>query len=93
MSLADLSLEEVGVYLGVLLPFFRHVAILSNRADGADWLTGAALDANVGIDEVLLIRVGGVDAIDGASLYARRVFDIDAWLADGICHIRTPILK
>src|SRR5438132_1111631 len=90
-SPASSALEEVRVYLGVLLPLVRHVAVLTDSADRANRLAGTALDADVRVDEILAIGVRCVDAVDGASLYTRRILDIDARLANGVRHARSPV--
>ena len=68
-------------------PLLREVVLEEDGFDGADFGADATVDALIGIDEVLLLGVVGVDAVDGADLDARGVLDADAWFAD---HIRHP---
>src|SRR5947207_1437375 len=72
------AFEEVRVDLSVLLPLVRHIAVLADGAHGANRLTCPAFDADVRIDEILLIFIRRVNAIHGACFDARGVLDPDA---------------
>src|SRR3712207_9364665 len=62
---------------------FPYTTLFRSRADlGAD----AAVDALLGVDEVLLGLVGRVDAVDRADLDAAVVLDPDARLRDHVRH-------
>jgi len=54
--------------------------------DGTLRLTGAAVDALIRIDEVLLVIVGRINAVDGAHGDAAGVFHVDARLGDDVGH-------
>jgi len=54
--------------------------------DGTLGLAGAAVDALIRIDEVLLVIVGGINAVDRAHGDATGVFHVDARLGDDIGH-------
>ena len=86
-----LRLVVLEVDLGVLLPLLRELVLGEARVDGARLDAGVAVDALVRIDEELLdvVVVGlvrrGMDAVDGADLYAGVVLLADAGLRDDVC--------
>src|SRR5581483_11705045 len=90
---SGLAAEELGVLFGVFLPLFREVVEGEDGRDGANGNAGAAIDTFDGVDvEHLLVGVGGffflgVDAVDRASVNARRVLGTDARFRDYIGHI------
>src|SRR3954453_22591812 len=66
------------------LPFVRQSVLREDRFDRAFRLTGAAVDALLGVDHEL--SAGLVDAVHGADVDARFVFDVDAGLGDDVGH-------
>jgi hypothetical protein len=67
-------------------PLGRHLVLRVDSIDGTGVDTGAAVDALVGIDEVLLGSVVAVDAVDRADLDTGSVLEADAGLGDPISH-------
>lgn len=80
------GLEPVGVDVDVLLPLVGRVVLEEDRVHGADRLAGGAVDARLGVDVVLLVILGAVDAVDGADVHAGRVLYADAGLGNDVCH-------
>src|SRR3954462_2929757 len=72
------------VLLDVAGPLCRHVRVRENRLDGTPGLTRTAVDAFIGVDVVLMVRL--VDAVHGADLDAARVFGPDARPGDDVGH-------
>src|SRR5262245_2440060 len=81
-----LLLEELGVLRDLMLLLARHFVRGKDGVHRADGLAGAAVDADVGIDEVLLLGIGGLDAIDGTLLHAGLILDVDAGVGDDVGH-------
>ena len=80
-------LVEVGlVELGVILPLFRHRILREDRAHRADRLAGAAVDALIWMDEVLIVRVRRVDAVNRADSDSGLVFHADTGFGNYIGH-------
>src|SRR5258708_17216944 len=85
LSRRRLALEDVAVQGGVLLPLRRHVFLGEDGRDGALRFARAAIDALVRVD---VQHVGPlVDAIHGAHVDTRAIFDVDARLGDHIRHL------
>src|SRR5258706_13031771 len=77
MSPNELLLVEVDlVHLDVVLPFVRHSVFRKDRANGTDGLAGTAVDALIGVDEVHVVRVGRINAVNRAHVYAACVLQI-----------------
>lgn len=85
-------MEEVSVYLDVVLPFFRHIAIGVDGRNGALGLTEAAIYALIGVDEehvvnlVVLCIDTFMDAIHGANRHAGLILHADTGLGNNIGH-------
>ena len=85
--------EVIGVDLGEAGPLFREVIKSEDRGDRTNGYTSAAIDALHRID-IKLGRVSEgcfifprVNAIDGACIDTRCVFDSDAGFGDYIGHL------
>src|SRR6267378_4593546 len=62
-------LVEIGlVDLGVVLPFVRHCVFRENRAHGTHRLAGAAVDAFIGMDEVHVVCIRCIYAVNGTDI-------------------------
>jgi hypothetical protein len=89
-------LKEGGVFLDKLLLVFRHVVESKHRVRLADRETGAAVDAFCGVDIHLGrgLKLGfilfGVNAIGGADVNAKSVFD--AGVGDYVGHDESSLL-
>src|SRR5688572_28299002 len=81
-----LFLEVVGVDLGLVLLVGGDLVGRVDRVDRADGLAGAAVDADVGVDEVLLRVVVRLDAVDRALLDAGLVLHVEAGVGDHVGH-------
>ena len=82
-----LLLKVVSVDLDESAPLFRDFVL---RVDGIDWArvnARSAVDAFVGIDEVLVGCIVRVDAIHRADLHAGGILESDARLGDGVCQL------
>src|SRR5437016_6294305 len=80
--------EPIRVGLDVVLPLLRHVILEEDRVYGADRLAGGAVDADLGIDVVLLVLAGAVDAVHRADVHAGGILRADAGLRDYVSHLR-----
>src|SRR5690606_27894657 len=76
------SAEVGAVLLDVVRPLGRDIGVREDRSDGALGLAGAAVDALVRMDVVLVLAL--IDAVDGTDLDAARVLRPDARLGDHI---------
>jgi hypothetical protein len=82
------------IHLLEFLPLLRQVVEDKDSRYGADGNTSPTIDALRWVDEELLrsfeirLVVPWMDAINGAGIYAGRVFDPDAWFGDHIRHYR-----
>jgi len=76
--------EEVDVGVVVALPLLRNIVFVVDRLNGADRLTGAAVNALVGVD--VEHPLAFVDAVDRALVDARTVLEIHARLGDDVGH-------
>jgi hypothetical protein len=89
----QLLLVEIDlVDLDVVLPFVGHCVLGKDRADRADRLTGTAIDALIGVDEIHVVGISGVNTIHRTNVAAARVLDVDARLGDHIGH-RSQLLR
>jgi hypothetical protein len=80
-------LVEVGlVHLDVALPFVRDGILGKDRADRAHRLTCTTVDALVGVDEVHIVRVGRIYAVDRTDIHTACVLESNAWLGDHVGH-------
>src|SRR5438045_2052694 len=86
ISRSSLLLEVVGVDPDEVRPLGRHLVLREDRVDRTGIDASAAVDALVGIDEVLVGGVVGVDAIDRTDLHAGGVLQVDARLGDYVRH-------
>src|SRR3954468_22463826 len=68
------------------LPFVGERVLREDRLDGAFRLARAAVDALFGVNDEDSICL--VDAVDGAHVNARSVFDVDAGFGDDVRHAR-----
>src|SRR5919202_986716 len=84
-------LEVVGVDLDEVLPLRRYLVLGEDRVDRALRLTGAAVDALVRVDVVLLVVVGRVDAVDRTDGHATGVLDSDARFRNDVGHLDSPL--
>src|SRR5437879_160208 len=82
------GLEVVGVELGVSLPLLGNVVVDEDSGHRASGLTGAAVDALLGVDVKLWVFVGAVDAVHRANIDAGLVLGADAGLGDYVGHRR-----
>src|SRR5205814_7093198 len=88
VRLAELPVfEVVGVDLDELAPLLRHFILREDRIHRARIDASSTVDALVGVDVVHVRRVVCMDAVDGAYLHARGVFDVYAGLNDDACHV------
>ena len=71
------------------LPLVRERVLREDRLDRALRLARAAIDALLGVDHEDPAEL--VDAVDGADVDARAVFDVDAGLGDDVRHAPDPI--
>src|SRR5579863_6366641 len=76
------------VQLDVGFPRGWHGTVLEDGFDGADGLAGAAVNAEVGVNEVLLVLFGSVDAIYRTDIHTGGVFDADTGFGDDVGHDR-----
>jgi hypothetical protein len=81
-----LVLVELGVDRAVLSPLFRQIIFEEDCLDRTDLGTHAAVNALIGIDEILLSIIRGVDTIDGANLDAALILHADTRLGDYVRH-------
>jgi len=88
-----LAREVAGVERDRLTPLAWHRAQLEDGFHRAGWLTGAAIDALIWIDVVLVVFLAGVDAVDWAHVHTGCVLNADAGLADDIGHARVLFQK
>src|SRR5690606_2175919 len=79
------SVGERSILFDVVRPLRRNVGIGKDGLDWALWLAGAAVDALVGVDVVLIVRL--VDTIDRADLDAAGVLGADTRFGDHVRHI------
>src|SRR4029079_17211993 len=77
-------LEELVVRGRVLAPLLGHVVLIEDRLDGADRLTGTAVDAFVRVD--VQHPVALVDAVHRTFLDAGPVEQVHARLGDDVGH-------
>src|SRR5690242_21759813 len=68
--------EELHVRPVEVLPLVRHVVLVEDRLNGADRLTGAAVDSLVRVDIEHALAI--IDAVDLALLYAWLAVQDDA---------------
>jgi hypothetical protein len=80
-------LKVVSVDLDESPPLFGDLILRVDWIHRARINTSLAVDTFVRVDEVLLRGVVSVDAIDGAYLHARRIFEFGSRLGDDISHI------
>src|SRR5581483_7295254 len=80
---------EGGVDADERLPLLGQRILRKDRLHRALRLTGAAVDALLGIDDEHPGRL--VDAVDGADVDARLVLDVDARLGDDVRHARPTL--
>src|SRR5919205_1192772 len=85
-----LPYKVISVDLDEVLLVWRHLILSVDGVDRALRLAGAAVDALVGIDVVLLVLVGRVDAIDGAHGHAAGILEPNARLGDHVGHLPPP---
>ena len=78
--------EEIRVLLRLVLLLGRDFVRGEDGVYRAHRLASAAVDADVGIDEVLLVGVGSLDAVDRTLLNAGLVLDVDAGIGDDVSH-------
>src|SRR6266508_1271655 len=81
-----LLVEVVLVDLGVVLPLVRDRIFWEDRAHRTNRLTCTAVDALIGMDEVHLVRVSCINAVNRTDVQAARVLHIDARFSDHIRH-------
>src|SRR5579884_3192175 len=85
------TFEVVGVDLDELLVLAGYLILGEDGVHGAFRLAGAAVDALVGVDKILVVLVGAIDTIDRADRHTARVLDIDAGLGDHVRHAAIPL--
>jgi len=76
--------ERRGIFINKGLPGLRYVVEIEDGILRAHQRAGAAVDAFIRIDGILL--AGIPDAIDRADFHAFRVFGADTGLADYVWH-------
>ena len=76
--------EDVAIDLDELAHISGDVFLREDRGYRALGLAGAAIDALVRVNEELLLPL--INAIDGADIDARLVFDADARFNDDVRH-------
>jgi len=82
--------KVIGVDLDEVLLVCGHLILGVDGVDRALRLAGAAVDALVRVDVVLLILVGRVDAIDGSHGHAAGILEPDARFGDHVGHLLPP---
>jgi hypothetical protein len=91
--------KEVRVFLRELAPLLGKVIEREDRGNGTYRNAGATVDAFDGVDvqhlgirelSLILFRM---NAIDGAGVYARRVFGTDARFRNNVCHMFWKLQK
>jgi hypothetical protein len=82
----ELLLEVLRVLGDVVTPLLRNGVLGEDCTNRAGRFARATVDTLVGVDKVLIVRVGCVDAVDGTDIHAGRVLGIDAWLANDVGH-------
>ena len=87
-------LEPVGVDLNKVFPLIWSRRLLEDRLDRANRLTGAAVNAFLGIDiELVFFRkffglvLCGMDAVDRTDIDASGILHVDAGLSNDIGHL------
>jgi hypothetical protein len=83
-------MEVLGVDLNEPLPFAGNSALFKNGVNGAGRLAGAAINAECGIYEILLVFFGGMYAVDWTDIYAGCILLADAGLSNDIGHSGVP---
>jgi hypothetical protein len=76
------------VLLNVVRPFRGHVGVREDGRDRTLGLAGAAVDALVRVDVILVLAF--IDAVHRTHLDAACVLGADARFSDHIWHIRKP---
>ncbi len=79
-------LEPIGIDVNVVLPLVWRVILEEDRVDGADRLTGGAIDTGLWVDVVLGLVISAVDAVHRADVNARCVFRSDARFSNYVGH-------
>jgi hypothetical protein len=77
----------------VALPLIRDVGVCIDRFYGACRDARAAIYANLGIDEKLLVVIRAVNTIDRTHVDARLVFGADARFGDDVCHSEGQVAR
>src|SRR6266550_593142 len=75
------------VDLDVALPFIGNGIFWKDRAHRTDGFARTAIDALVRVDEVHLVCIGCINAVNRTDVYTRRVLHIDARLRDHVRHL------
>src|SRR5213083_2010969 len=88
VSTTRLLVEICFVDLGVILPFVRHSILGKDRAYRTHRLACTAVDALVGMDEVHVVCIRCIYAVNGTDIDTARVLHIDAWFRDHVRHLR-----
>ena len=81
-----LSLEVVGVDLGIFLPLLRNFILRKNRVHRTYRNTAIAVDAVLRINVEHIVLVGAMNAVHGAYVDAGFVLDADTGLRDYVGH-------
>src|SRR6185437_3097613 len=82
--------EVLGVDAREVAPFSGYRALLEDRVYRARWLAGAAINALVRVNIILLVFLTSMDTIHGTNIHAGCVLHADAGLADHVGH--TPMI-
>jgi len=85
-----MGLKPEAILLNVVLPLRGHIVLMVNGLNRADVHAGGAIDAEAWVNVVLLVLIGGVDAVHRAHVNARGILHPDARLTDNIRHRLTP---
>src|SRR6266513_6102448 len=88
----DVGAVTVGVVdLDEVVPLIRQRILGENRLDRAFRFACPAIYALLRINDQDPLEL--VDAVDGADIDAREVFDVDAGLGDYVCHRPVSVLR
>jgi hypothetical protein len=85
------------VDVGIVFPLLRQIAEGKDRGHWTNRHTSPAIDTLDWVDVQLRLRGTvllaflGMDAIDGACIYACRVLDSNAWFSNHVSHEDGPV--
>ena len=68
-------------------PFFRYVILGEDRDYGTHRLAGGAVDALIGMNEVLVVLIFSVDAVHRTDVHAGAVLKVNTRLGYDIGHL------